>query len=396
MEKCKQYFRGSINGSLIRFFIAAYIVFVIFFTSLTILPMYVVNLGGTEFDSGLQTTLFFIAAVILRLYFGPMADNKGRKIPLLIGAFVFATSGILFMFSTEVWHLTLARIYQSIALATFLSSGSSLVADMAPLKSRGTYIGIYRLIITLSILSGPLMAVEVINSYDYNSWFFLTFLFGALALILILFIKAPAISPDKDLRFMHSIFLVLRNKYLWPIFGFIALTSISYGATLTFASLYVGQINGVANPGIYFVYFGISGVIANLIAGYLSDKYGRALVVWPAAIILGLGLVVLAFAPFITLAVIVSGLLTGFGWSGSIVALVAWLVDRADDKIRATALSIQESIIDSFIALGSLLFGIISAVVGMQSSFFITGVIVVVVSAVLISFTKNQFKQPAN
>jgi len=162
---------NSTNRSLITFFVAAYIIFVIFFTSLTVLPIYVIELGGTEFDSGFQSTLFFVSAVILRLYFGPMADSKGRKIPLLIGAFVFATSVIFFMLSTEVWHLTLARVYQALALATFLSSGSSLVADMAPIKSRGTYIGFYRLIITLGVLTGPAVAMEFINNFGYSNWF---------------------------------------------------------------------------------------------------------------------------------------------------------------------------------------------------------------------------------
>ncbi len=395
MKKNQLSCTSSPNRSLITFFIATYIIFVIFFTSLTVLPIYVIDLGGTEFDSGLQSTLFFISAVILRLYFGPLADSKGRKIPLLIGAFVFSTSAIFFMLSTEVWHLTLARIYQALALATFLSSGSSLVADMAPLKSRGTYIGFHRLIITLGVLTGPAAAIEVINRFGYSFWFALTFILGALAFALILSIKTPVISVNSDIKFMNNLYLVLKNKRLWPIFGVLALASICYGATLTFASLFVGQTSEVANPGIYFTYFGISGVVANIFAGILSDKYGRDVVVWPATFILGVGLIILAFAPSFTIAIVVSGLLTGFGWSGGIAALIAWLIDTAEDSIRATALSIQESIIDSFIALGSLFFGISSAIIGMQYSFVVTGGSILLVSVILMPISKRLIKQTA-
>lgn len=71
---------GVVNWVL--FFMGALLVFVNFFVSLTILPLYVLELGGSEFESGLQTTLFFLTAVLLRFYFGPLADRKGRKIPL--------------------------------------------------------------------------------------------------------------------------------------------------------------------------------------------------------------------------------------------------------------------------------------------------------------------------
>ena len=388
MEQGKLRLKESYS-SLVMFFIAAYMVFVIFFTSLTILPMYVIELGGNEFDSGLQTTLFFIFAVILRFYFGPLADSKGRKLPLLIGTFVFATSGLFFMLSTEVWHLTLARLYQSLALATFLSSGSSLVADMAPLKLRGTYIGMYRLIITLGVLTGPVSALEVIKNHGYNYWFVLTFIGGIIALALIMLVKAPPLAVSANTRFMNNIYTVFKNRVLWPIYAGLALTSICYGAILTFVSLYISQVSEAVNPGIYFTYFGISGVLANISAGYLSDRYGREAIVWPAAIILGVGLIVLAFVPIVPVTIILSGLLTGIGWSGGIAAFIAWLVDLIEDKMRGTVLSIQESIIDTFVALGSLIFGTLAAVIGMQFSFAVTGSSIVVITAILLLMTKR-------
>jgi len=194
---------------------------------------------------------------------------------------------------------------------------------------------------------------------------------------------------------MNNIYLVFKNKYLWPIFAVLGLTSICYGVIVTFASLYIGQISEIANPGIYFIYFGISGVVANVSAGFLSDKYGRDVVVWPATMILGIGLIILAFASSYTAVIVISGLLTGFGWSGGIAALIAWLIDTAEDKIRATALSVQESIIDSSMAIGSLLFGISSAIIGMKFSFIVTGISILLISAILIPLTKRQFKQTA-
>ncbi len=136
---------------------------------MTVLPLFVLELGGTEFISGLQNTNFFLAAVILRFYFGPLADNRGRKLPLLIGATAFATAPLLFLLSNNLWMLIISRIYQAIGLAAFLSSSTSLVADLAPENKTGNYISSYRIIMSLSLLIGPAGSMLLVKQYDYNA-----------------------------------------------------------------------------------------------------------------------------------------------------------------------------------------------------------------------------------
>jgi len=139
-------------------FFAAFFVFVNFYTSVTVIPLYVIELGGDEFFAGLQGTVFFVSGVILRFYFGHLADRTGRKVPLLIGAFAFATTPLLLLLVSSCWMFIPIRIYQGIGLAAFLSSGSSFVADIVPRERLGSYMGAYRLVITLALLTGPAAA----------------------------------------------------------------------------------------------------------------------------------------------------------------------------------------------------------------------------------------------
>ncbi len=363
------------KGNWALFFLAAFLVFINFFVSLTVLPQYVLDIGGTEFQSGLQSSLFFLAAILLRFYFGPLADKKGRKPLLLLGAFVFATSPLLFIIFESLTGLLLARIYQSIGLATFLASGSSLVADMSPPEKRGTYMGAYRLVMTLSILVGPSIAVSIIGSFGYRVWFMTSFLIGVLSVIFMSLVKAPQIPAGK-FNSLDGYMGVLRNRKTWPVIIGLVLTAVLFGSLLTFAVMYISEVVPVANPGIYFVYFGLGGIVANLWGGRLIDRLGAPLVVWPALISMGLGSIALSFTSIFSGFIIISSLLTGVGYAASLLALIAWLVESVEDRFRTTALSIQESTLDGSIAIAALVFGALGSWLGFSMVFALTGLFV--------------------
>ncbi len=370
----------------VLFFLGAILVFINFFVSLTTLPLYVRELGGTEFHAGLQSTLFFFAAILLRIYFGPLADKRGRKLPLLMGAFVFATSPLLFLMSSSLLSLTLARLYQAIGLATFLSSASSLVADMAPPEKTGTYIGVYRLLINVSLLVGPYVALRIIHVSGFNVWFIVSSLIGAASVGLLVAVKTPPLAPCKNIGVLGNMAVVLKNKRVRTVLLGVGLTSVCYGIILTFASVYIETVTD--SPGTFFVLFGLAGMAANLMSGYLSDSLGRPAVAWPSLMLMGLGTAALFFLPRLPLIWITSSIIAGIGYSAGLVALISWLIDAAGEKARATALALQESTIDFSIAVSSFLFGLSSAWFGMPLSFAITGLSVSLAS--LFFFLKGQ------
>ncbi len=369
-------------------FFGAFFVFINFYTSMTVIPLYVMEMGGDEFFSGLQGTVFFISGVILRLYFGPMADKKGRKMPLLIGAFVFATTPLLLLMVSSYWMFVPIRIYQGIGLAAFLSSSSSFVADIVPRERLGTYVGAYRLVITLALLTGPAAAQLVIIDYGFAACFVLTFLTGFLAVILIALINASPLPGSEETSTYKNMLSALQDKTLWPIYGGVFLLSLGYGGILNFATVYISQVTDVLNPAIYFTYFALAGIAANLTMGYISDRLGRKAVVWPSVMMLAVGCGSLYFLPGNPGILILSSYLAGIGFSGGIAALVAWLVDKAEERIRGTVLSVEESCIDSAIALGSLLIGATGAMVGLPISFAVVGAITFV-GALALAVTKT-------
>lgn len=366
-------------------FIVNFLVMVIFNSTFTLLPLYILKLGGTEFHSGLQTALFFITAICLRFYFGPLADRVGRKIPLLIGTACFALTSLLFYYSNSLWLLTLARMLQALGLSAFLSSSISAVADMAPVNKVGTYMGVYRLIGAFALLVGPATSSFIMNQFSFGFWFMTCFLFGLIALILLFKTQFVEITQSTNLRISNSMLSVLLDKKYWAIYLGIGLTATSFGALLSFVTLYISRVTEISNPGIYFTFFGIASIFSTLISGHLSDRWGRSMVAWPAIGLLGLGVSILYYLDSGQYTIlIISSLLTGIGFNGGISVLSAWLVDLSPVSTRATVLSVQESIIDFSIGLIALALGSLSSSIDFSISFLFTGLIVVVFAISLI------------
>jgi MFS family permease len=372
--------------SLFYLYAATFGVFLNFYLAQTITPLYILEVGGTEFFSGLQSTLFFLTAVILRFYFGPLADRKGNKLILLIGAAAFTTAPFLFLFSDDLWYIILVRIYQSIGLAAYFSSSASLASALAPPEQLGRYIGFYRFVIMSTLIIGPSAALKVIEYQGYQFYHILGIAVGIFSMLGIFRIKEP--EPPASSQSLattsgakaspFSMLSLLKDKLLTPVYLSIFVVSVVYGLVLTFVAIYIQQWASGINPGIFFTLFGLGSVVSNLVAGPISDRKGRPVVAFPCIALMGLGVAVFFYLPLSPLVIYTGSILAGIGYAGGIVVLISWIVDIITPFRRTTALALQDSAVDIGIALGSFLFGIIIPLIGMPWSFGLSGLILVV------------------
>lgn len=363
--------------SLYLLFFGTFFIYLNFNIAQTVTPIYILNIGGTEFYSGLQSTLFYLSAVILRFYFGPLADRKGNRITLFIGGMAFMTAPLLFLLNDSVIYILLVRIYQAIGLAAFFSSASAMVSALAPQEKLGAYIGFYRLVSMSTLLMGPSIALKVIDGYGYQWYHTMGIIIGFMAMIFLHFVHEPerlvrSRFERKDLPSSNMLGL-LKQKNLVPIYQGIFIISIGYGLIQTFTAIYIGQFASEINPGIFFTVFGVGSLISNLTSGPLSDRKGRLAVVFPCMMVLGIGMALFFFLPSYHWIMYIGSLLTGFGFAGGISVSISWVIDTAPAARRTTALALQDSSIDIGIALGGFLFGVVIPIIGMSWAYAISG-----------------------
>lgn len=372
---------GNAPVNLALLFSTVFFVFLNFASSITVIPLYVLELGGTEFISGLQGTLFLVTAVILRLYFGPLADSRGRKLPIVLGTLAFALAPVLFWWSRSVGMVITARLVQAVGPAAFFSSASSLVGDLAPADRRGAYISYHRILVSLALLVGPAGTLYLINNWGYPAWFAASTAAGLAGFFLSLGLEAPYRGEGESPGSLERVKALARDKKLLIILGGMASTGACLGVLLTFVIIYISRVTPLENPGFYFTTYALSSILTNLLAGRLSDRWGRAVIFWPGVFLLGSGVGLLYFLPRFPAAALPSSLLTGMGAAGSISMGLAWVIDTVGEKVRATALALVENILDLSIASSALVFGLAAHWPGMPISFGLTGLNMVLAGA---------------
>lgn len=352
-------------------FVVTFLMMTIFNSTFTLLPLYILDLGGSEFFAGVQAAAFYGTAILFRFYFGPLTDRAGRKIAILIGLSIFTITSFLYVFSDSLAMITGIRILQGIGFAAFISSAISAVADMAPSQKIGFYMSIYRIVSTLSFLTGPMASIYVAKTYGYDAWFLICTTLGLLSIGTLYLIQFPIILEEVHLKGSHPMIEIFKTKKYQPVYLGITLTSMCYGSLVSFAAIHISRVTTIGNPGIYFTFFAFSSLFFTILSGKLSDRLGRSHVAWPAIMLLGIGVASLFWIEFFPFPLLVlSSVLSGIGFNAGLSVLSAWLVDLSAMNTRGSVLSIQESVIDFSIGFISLVVGFMASFANLSTAFF--------------------------
>lgn len=354
-------------------------------------PLLIADMGDTAGAAGLQNTFFLMAAIALRFFFGPFADRHGRRLVMRVGSGAFLLAAVLLLQAGEVWQVFAIRLVQAVGLAAYFPSASATAAACAGPGHRGMYIGILRVVSSLSLMASPVLALSLIQNHGYPLFLQCMAAFAALGMVGILFISPQADSlndpdqfkaagsqkgeenkdeKDKDTkgrlkrqalvgRYGVDTLPLLRKCPF--IVGTTFASAFSYGVLMSFASPYLNGMAGVLNAGFFFTIFSLGGIVANGTCGWLSDRFGRLKLTVCTLFSLGSGLILFALLPQNPYFFYPAGLLGGAGYYGSIAVLMAWMTEQAGSHERTAALALQQNGLDLGIAAGSGTFGVLLA-----------------------------------
>jgi MFS family permease len=353
---------------------------------LPVLPRYLHGpLHETDLAVGIVIGAYAVTGLLLRPVAGRLADTRGRKPMVIAGAILVTLSGLLYLPSAGLAGLIAARLVLGVGEGTVYTAGSAWIVDLAPPARRGRVLGLYGLAVWGGLSVGPLLGELILNASGYRAvWIFA----AAMPLLGALF-AARVEDPFEPLPHAEPHPLIAPEA-VGPGFA-VALASFGYAAVATFIVLHL-EARGVGHGAAVFGAFAAMIVVARLLAGDLPDRIGPARVAIGAALGEALGLLLIALAHSLPVALL-GGMVMGAAFSLLNPSLMLIALGRVGKSARGAAMGTYTAFFDAGVGFGAPVAGAVAALSSYEGAFLVAAA-VSIASAALIAATLRTAGRP--
>jgi MFS family permease len=345
---------------------AMHLFFLGFFGTFTALPLYLAD-RATDWEIGVVVGVQAAAALAVRPFSGRLVDRYGGKRFQVWGAFFAGVSLLGHALSPSPVVLIPFRVLQGVSLSVFPTASLTAAADAAPESRRGEAMGYYMMVNNLAQLYGPWLAFFLVTQLGFPTFFLLA---GAASVVgAVLGVKVRESRKGAATGTAQTP-LFLRRALL-PAGIFLSMT-IAYSSVQAFLALFATRLN-LGDPGLFFICFGAALVLLRVASGAFSDRWGRRAVIVPGMTIAGLAMLLLASA--VPALFFPAAVTFGAGFAMGHTGLLALTTDMTSVRDRGAAMATFTLAWDAGNMLGSLGMGIVAAVAGYESVFWLAAVL---------------------
>ncbi|MBD2453324.1 MFS transporter [Nostoc sp. FACHB-87] len=364
---------NTFNAELRRNLLILFAAGLLFWSStaafLPTLPLYIQDVGGSKQEIGIVMGGFAIGLLLFRPMLGKLADQRGRKLVLLIGLTVAAIAPFGYLVFTSIPILFFLRVFHGISIAAFTTGFSALVADLAPVAIRGEIIGYMSLTAPVGLAIGPALGGYLQASFGYSPLFLFTAVVAVIGLLCASQVINPPVNTQPQSERQNSNFwqILVSPRVRIPALVMLLVGS-SVGAVHVFVSLFIKSTEVNFNGGWFFTVAAISSFTIRVFAGKASDRFGRGLF-----ITFGIAAYTLACALLwqanSTNAFLISAIAEGCGGGTMISMIVTMMADRSLPQERGQVFAICMAGFDLGIAIAAPIFGYLSEFFGYRNMF---------------------------
>jgi MFS family permease len=340
--------------------------------------------GASDFAVGLVVTATALTALLIRPLAGGRADLHGHRLVMQGGAVVLAVGGLGYFLPLGLPGLVIDRLLLGIGEAALFTAGAVWTVSLASHNRRGQLIGLYGVSMWGGISVGTFLGA-VLNQIGYRAVWTLCAVAPLLGLALI---SSVAPSPHQPSTAKRG--SLLPRSTVAPGVA-LALAAGGYAALAAFVVLHL-QARHIHSGVVVLSCFSAVYAGTRLVIGRLPDKYGPRRVATACAIGEATGLLIIAVAP--NLAVAIGGsLVMGVGFSLLHPSLALMVMNRTDKSQQGAALGAYTSFWDLGVAVWGPLGGLVAGGLGYEAV-FVVGAGCALVSAVMALLISEPSPQP--
>ena len=319
------------------------------------LPSYLSNLGGAEYK-GLIIALFTLTAGLSRPFSGKLTDTIGRKPVLVFGAIVCVIAGLFYPILTSVSGFLFLRLLHGFSTGFSPTAIAAYVSDIIPENRLGEAMGIQGLCFSTGLALGPALGSYIKLFTDYDILFYSSSFMALLSIILVLKVKETLVSKQQfKLQTLKISTSDIIAKEALPAAFITFIAYIGFGVILTLIPDWSDHL-GIVNKGTFFIAFTIASIFVRIIAGKISDVYGRKIV-----IIVGLAFLILALLLLGKLesihGMLISAIFYGLAMGIISPTVNAWTIDLSNPSTKGKSIATMYIALEAGIGLGALFSG---------------------------------------
>jgi MFS family permease len=380
-----------LSNTLIVFMVAMVFANVAAEMYMTMLPLYLKNLGADVMQVGIFFTVSQIVPLVLQVLGGWISDTIGRLKSVAIGSLIGLGAYITPIFVPTWQWLYLSESLNAITRSLIGPSFGAFIAEETVEEHRGKVYGITDTIYTVVTVIGPPLAGWLADNYGFR--FMLTVAAGiyacATTIRLVLAKVAGRKRQEKQneklsleslkTNFKSILGLALAGGVLTWLLLTDGVRDIAFSMSFRLMPLYLEEIGGMSLQKIGWLasFFGIASMLTTIPAGWFADKFGER-----TAIALGF------FLEFLAMLVLIK--VSGFYGYASVWALFgigvgllspayqSLLSKVLPERLRGTGFGLIHTSLGIFSlpapVIGSLLWKSISP----QAPFYITAIIALI------------------
>ncbi len=337
---------------------------------LPVLPRYIHGpLDSGDVAVGIVIGAYAITGLLLRPFAGRLADRRGRKPTVLLGALVLSVSGLLYLPSLGIAGLIVARLALGAGEGALYTAGASWIVDISPTARRGRVLGLYGLAVWGGLSVGPLAGELLLDAGGYRA----VWIFAAAMPLLGALIASRVEDPFVPLAHAEPHPLIAPEA-VRPGLA-IALASVGYAAVAAFVVLHL-EDRGVGHGVVVFGAFAAMIVLTRLVAGDLPDRVGALKVAIVATLVEAAGLLTIGLAHSLPMALI-GGCAMGAAFSLLNPSLMLIALGRVDESARGAAMGTYTAFFDAGVGFGAPLAGLAAALTDYEGAFVLAAAIAI-------------------
>jgi len=303
--------------------------------------------------AGVQASLmsFFIVFGVCQLFYGPLADIFGRKLPIYGGLVLFAIGSVGCALSPDIETLIAFRVVQAFGSCAGMVVPRAIVRDLHTGHEATRLMSLLLLVLSTSPILAPLFGSGIIAVIGWRGLFWALTAAALIALALAAF--ALEETRPHEARHGSSWGGALRAcGVLFKDKTFMALTMVGgFGISTFFAYLSSAPFVLINHYGLtpteFSLCFSLNAASFfgfSQLTGPLTKRYGLPAVIRMAVSGLALTMAILAgfvLAGFESLPVMMAGLFIGYGFLGLVLPTIAVLSLENHGAVAGTASALQ-------------------------------------------------------